>query len=357
MVPVAALVALTVCCARQNTASADPASAFGSSDVAVTDKHLAPTIPSGENGFAKYTFEAYFPDGRKIYWAGSISNFGFGDGKAEIKSRVEGGAIGKRSGRDKKDQGDYKTSASPVLFQVGKHKLSGTTAAIRLEAAGKGYTFDLTFKPDVAPWRPGSGRVETAQGYFDTTFLVPKGTVTGTITVDGTAEQVTGYGYGMYDHGNLAPYDQGKRWVKIRSIDGDAILHLRQFAPPDGEPVTWLFVGHKDKTVVTSTTPKATFGSLSTDSKSSEGYKVPKALVIEASSGGNKVTVGLKGTGSYRRTDELAKLSAVERAVASKFAKPVRYNYDADFEIRATGPAAFEATGSGAEFEITHMNP
>jgi hypothetical protein len=337
------------------------ASGFGTTDMKVTDKHLAPALGKGEAAVDRFVFEATFPDGRSIYWSTRLSNIGLGDGKADSQARITGKGVGtKYKNKVSAKSGDYVATASPVRLAVGGNEMSGTLDAIRVRSKGDNFEFDLVFESQVPAWRPGDGRVEFRDGtYFDTTLLVPRGVVKGSLTMDGKTEQVVGYGYGYHDTGTIAPHEQAKRWVRARVLDaGDSFVHVNSFTLPDklgGKTVSWMLVGKGDK-VASFPDVKVDVSDLETDELSDAKYQVPRSMVVTGSAGGKTVSLAVKAAGKYRRTDELAKLSSVERAVASRFAHPIRYSHRAKWLAKVTGAAGVGGSGGGARFEITHLN-
>lgn len=334
---------------------------FGSTDMVVTEKHMAPALGKSESAVERFVFEATFPDGRGIYWSARLTNLGIGDGKASSKARVTGKGVSKKHRNNvTKSQGNYVATSSPVRLAVGDNEMSGTLGAIRVRSKGETFEFDVVFESQVPAWRPGDGRVDFRNGaFFDTTILVPRGVVRGTLTVDGVTEQVVGYGYGYHDNSTIAPHEQAKRWVRARVLDaGDTFIHLNSFTLPDklgGKTVSWMLVG-KGKKAAGFSDVKVDVTDLEPDPKTDLGYQVPRSMVVTGSSGGKSVTLAVKAAGKFWRTDELAKLSAVERAVASRFAHPIRYSHHASWLLRVQGVAGIGGSGKGARFEITHLN-
>ncbi|MEZ4266598.1 MAG: hypothetical protein R3F39_09490 [Myxococcota bacterium] len=359
---VAAAAALVLLAATPAMADELLGDGFGSTDMKVTEKHMAPALGKGESAVERFVFEATFPDGRGIYWSTRLTNLGLGDGKASSKARVTGKGVGsKHRNNVTKKEGDYVATASPVRLAVGDNEMSGTLDAIRVRSKGETFEFDLVFESQVPAWRPGDGRVDFRNGtFFDTTILVPRGVVKGTLTVDGKTEQVVGYGYGYHDNSTISPHEQAKRWVRTRVLDaGDSFIHLNSFTLPDklgGKTVSWMLVG-KGKKTAGFTDLSVDVTDLESDAKSEQGYQVPRSMVVTGSSGGKSVTLAVKAAGKYRRTDELAKLSSVERAVASRFAHPVRYSHSGKWLLKVKGVAGVDGSGRGARFEITHLNP
>ncbi|NUN12128.1 MAG: hypothetical protein HUU55_00675 [Myxococcales bacterium] len=342
------------------SATAEVVKAFSGSDKKIETADLVPNLPDAENGTVKYTFEAYFPDNISIYWSSRLFNFGPGDGKCEAKSRLEIGSRKMRHSNDL-DKGDYKITAQPLELVFQDHVLSGGPDGIRIVATGKEYSYDLVFKPTVKNWRPGNGRVDFGgAGFFDTLLIPPKGTVEGTITVDGETKQVKGSGYGTMSRSSIAPHDMAKRWLEFRVVRGNTVVFFKEFLTPNrfgDKSIGWLLVAHKGKVLVATSDYTVEYGDFVTDEKSSQKYRVPQALIIKAKNGENELTLGIKGTKQKDRDDVLANMNAIERAIVSKFAKPITYNYSAAFEVRYTGANPITDTGKGAVYDISHINP
>ncbi|MGM0574729.1 MAG: hypothetical protein ACQEXJ_07490 [Myxococcota bacterium] len=353
--------ALTLCLAWTPARAADRTKAFRGPDEAVTDAHLSPALADDEAAWEKLIFEAYFPGGVEVYWSARFTNLGPGDGKATVKSRVKGGDLGAQESQEKADEGDYTASGPPPRIEIGDHALSGGVERVHVEGAGKGYSFALDFEPTVKPWRPGDGRARFPRGgYYDVTLAVPKGKVTGTITVDGKAQKVEGYGYGMHTHGTLSPHEQAKRWTKLRTLEGDSVVHMAEFVTPDklgAETVGWLYIAHDGRVVAATSDYEQGYGKFGKDAEGGPGYEVPRTLVLRTEDGGDKVVLAMEGRGRYDRTDELERMSKLERLVVKRFAWPIRYAWKARWRLKTEGEPPVEAEGDEMRFEITHLNP
>lgn len=78
------------------------------------------------------------------------------------------------------------------------------------------------------PWRPGTGYYvfgENEEQYFTWLCVVPRGKVTGTLTIDGNTFDVTGYGYHDHQWGNINHLFAWNNWLWARqNLDSYNIL-------------------------------------------------------------------------------------------------------------------------------------
>lgn len=83
----------------------------------------------------------------------------------------------------------------------------------------KGYGFDVVLKSQSTPWRGETGYIgfeENDEKYFTWLCVVPRGTVTGTITIDGKEKKITGFGYHDHQWGNTTQFEFLNHWLWSR---------------------------------------------------------------------------------------------------------------------------------------------
>ena len=90
----------------------------------------------------------------------------------------------------------------------------------------KGLGADLKLHSQSKPYRPGTAYIEFgAPGRHYTWFCaVPRGEVTGTLTVDGQTRQVHGYGYHDHQWGNVTFVKEWNHWVWSRQSFEDCSM-------------------------------------------------------------------------------------------------------------------------------------
>ena len=137
-------------------------------------------------------------------------------------------------------------------------------------------------------------------------------------------------------------------------------MYFREVTPPDrrgSAPIRWLVVAQRGKILFESTEFAMEPGDFWTDAAHENRYRVPQFFRITAKDGDRTLEVAMKAGKRIERSDRLEGLSAVERTVAARFAKPVFYAYHAQFQVRLTeGEAVQEFKGRGV-YEMDHLNP
>lgn len=118
----------------------------------------------------------------------------------------------------KSEEGSFEKESCDV--KVGQHSLKGNLKeyAIRVSAID-GLGADLKLTSLTKPWKPGSGYFafgDNDEQYFTWLCIVPKGKVTGTITVDGEIYKVQGFGYHDHQWGNINPFMAWNTWLWAR---------------------------------------------------------------------------------------------------------------------------------------------
>jgi hypothetical protein len=341
--------------------AAGTAQSYSGASEAVTEGDLAPALLGGEFYNDRYTIEAYLEDGSEVYSSVFISNFGMGDQKLKFKSRVKlSDKRVLRGGDAEKAKDDWKFTKSPFSLEADGQKISGTPEKLLVSGSGEGYTFELTYEASVAPWKPGNGRVTfgSADKFVETIHIQPKSTVTGWIEVDGQRKEVKGYGYAQRTFGNVAPHEQATRQLDIRAIDGDMVLYMRHFKVPaesGGAEMGYILVAKGGKIVFQSTDFEPQFADFAVDDKHENKYEVPQKVLVSDSQGGSTLKLGIVAKKQRKREDKREKSSAMEKAVISRFAKPVTYTYSAAFEVEVSGSNAAKGKGK-AVFEMHHIN-
>lgn len=329
---------------------------------AVSDNDMLPAMLDGEYYSDKYTIEGYFKDGGDIYVSLLIKNFGMGDGKLTFKSRLslpDGRTL--RGGGNEKSKDDWSFSKGPFTLEADGQKISGKPREFVVSGKGEGYSYEITFKASVAPWRPGSGRITFGSNdiVWDTTLLQPKSRISGWIEVDGQKKEVGGYGYAVHTYANVPPHEHATHWVDFRSISGSTVVYYKEFKAPEklgGAIYPYLLVAHKGKIVYDSLSTKATYGDWETDNKHENKYRIPRKLLIEDTKDGKTLRLAIVAGKLLGREDVIAGLSSVEAAIVSKIAKPVNYRLKGKFEVEVTGgEETVKGSGSGT-FEVNHLN-
>lgn len=112
--------------------------------------------------------------------------------------------------------------------KYGPNILSGDLENYKIHADdGEGMIVDFQMKSLTKPFRPGSAYFDFGNGDFYTWLcLVPKGEITGTLTIDGVTKEVHGFGYHDHQWGNFTYFFGWNNWTWARQKYDDYTLTL-----------------------------------------------------------------------------------------------------------------------------------
>ncbi len=345
-------------------AAADPFTPWTSGEKGgVGAADLAVALEDGEFYSDRYTLEAWFEDKSRIYISYLVSNLGPGTGKLTVKSRVIDAAGKEHYFKKEVDQGGYQVSASPFKYTAAGHTLSGSARSFSASGNGGSFSFDLDFKSGLAPWKPGNGHAGFGvdeQGYLKTALIQPKAVVTGSVTLGGKKASVKGYGYVVHTSSNIPPHGTYKRFVDIRSIDGETVVWLKQFTMTEqygGKTLGYLYVARGDQVLVAAGRVSLKMDKVQTDGKHANKYKVPLVITATGKRKDTEIAISIEAPSIAGREDELESRGAVEAALIRQYAQPVRYTMDAKVTVTVTeaGKEPVVSTEK-ASYEVSHLN-
>ena len=121
-------------------------------------------------------------------------------------------------------------------FDLGDWHMSGVDGTDHLQAETAGYAFDLALAARKPPALHGdAGYIAYGDRGFTYYYSRTRIDVTGTLTVDGTPEPVTGEAWFDHQWGDFATFRKGGwDWYSIQ-LDDDTELMLYVIRDPDGE--------------------------------------------------------------------------------------------------------------------------
>ena len=316
--------------------------------------------PTGEEAYSeRYSFAFDLDDhGGHIGLDLTITNLGWGDQHAAEEVRVFLKDQKKYRHKKKYGDGDWSYSKKTFGLNIGKTKVSAIGQdGFRVQHSGK-VKFDLVFKNRMPMFKPGGGKITTSDGYYKFNLSAPRADVTGTVTINGQTLKVKGTRAGYADHvaTNVAPFDFGKSFSRMRNYNGDVFVMWREIeVAPDhgGERFAWILVGYKDKIVFSDPSAKIRQGKIKVDTKS--GYKVPLALQIDAKKGNDSVKLVMRGS-RYDRRDLLDSYGDAAKVVASAFTKPVRFDVQCDYQLQMTIGGATATVRGKSHYVIDQLN-
>lgn len=319
--------------------AAEPLYGFGGGRQVVKSKHLVPQMKDGEGYGEKYTFDANFGEKGSMYFSYTISNMGFGDHKMEAKGRI---TIDGKSYKWKKklDEDEWSFKKAPFSITAGPATMSGNPKALRFQVESGGKGLDLVFTPIANPWRPKDGRIKFGRDRNVTDYtLWPLCNVTGKANVGDGWVELKGVGYGTRTWSELAVYEQARWTMDFRGISGDKTVYIRELGAT-GEfgykRIPYLIITDGKELVIESFEFANVATEVMTDTKHENKYKVPENFTLlgrDSEDGKRQFRGKVSKKKLRRRKDVLEDMNSALRMVASRYSKPVRYEYDSDYVI------------------------
>ena len=357
------LILATAACLLPLTASAvEPATGFVGAREVVKESHMVPRLGTDEGYGEKYTFNGNFGARGSLYVSMTISNLGMGDGKMEAKGRLT--IDGKKFKWKKKlDRDEWSFTKSPFAIKAGPATLSGNPEELVMTAMNGADSIKFTFTPIGRAWRPKNGQVQFGKDKKAVDFTVfPLMKVVGTATIGGEAIAIEGTGFGSHSWADLAVYEQATMTREFRGIVGDKTIYMREMlTPPEygNQLFHYVLVTKGKANLIESyrfvTTPTETL----TDTQHENRYKVVESFTLQgfdAEGEARQFRGKITKKKLRKREDMLKKMGAAVRMVASRYSKPVRYDYDADFHIQVKTPEGVEDLKGTGRYEVYHWN-
>ncbi|MFW5968781.1 MAG: hypothetical protein ACOCV2_14750 [Persicimonas sp.] len=306
-------------------------------DSTPTMSDLIPTLAGQEAYSERYSFAIDLDGGGHIGVDWTISNLGWGDGHGATDVRVNLPDKDKYTASEKVKKKNWSYSKDSFELDIADTRIEAKgDDAFVLTHKGDGVSFELTLTNTVDMWRPGSGKIDTDDGYYKFNLVAPRADVSGTVTIDGESHEVesTRKGYGEHVTTNIAPFDLAKRFSRLRTSKDDVSIMWREIDLEDdhgGDSQTWIAVLYKDKIVFSDPDADIRFGRVRSDSDS--GYRFPMDIQIDGRSGDDSVKLIMRGK-DYEREDLLESYGAAAKAIASAVSKPYRYDVTCKYQLQ-----------------------
>lgn len=117
--------------------------------------------------------------------------------------------------------------------RIGPHRFQGDLRTYRIHVEPTdGVGADLVLTSTATPFRPGTGYIgfgDDDEMFFTWLCAVPRGDVSGTITIDGEVREVTGRGYHDHQWSNINPLRAWNTWLWARQNFGDYSILVFDF--------------------------------------------------------------------------------------------------------------------------------
>ena len=218
--------------------------------------------------------------------------------------------------------GDYALSYADGHFSVSG-KFERGTFAYQIPAKG---------------WKPGTGDVyfgNAPDKIFKYDVLTYHEPVTqGVVVADGQSIEVQGKAYGNHYATTLNVYDMFDEVADFRKLSDDLLVEFRYYVPSakyEAKPFGFLFVAFEGVPVLSAThldrIPLETWLD-----DAHYGYEIDMRQEIVGQDGDNLGRFRML-TAVPEAVDYYADLPAFQRNIASRFAKPIEYRIDMDWEL------------------------
>jgi hypothetical protein len=324
-----------------------------------TSKDLIPVMSSEEAYTERFIFSTDIDGGGHIGVDFTISNLGWGDGHGAASVRVQLPNTKKYSFNEKVDRDDWRYAKDSFSLDIAKthvHAVGNDTYVLKHDGAVK---LELTFKNTVPMWRPGSGRIKVDDGYYKFAVISPRADVSGRVFIGGKWVEIksTGNGYAEHSATNVAPYDLGTRYSRMRTAEGDVFVMWRETKLAKdygGKSYTFAMVAYKDKVVFSDPSARIKFGKIRRDGKT--GHSVPMTVQIDGSSGGDSIKLVIEGS-KYSRTNLLDSYGAAAKAAAAMVTEPYRFSVDNTYTLQMTIQGATATVSGEGRMVFDYVNP
>ncbi|MBQ3465601.1 MAG: hypothetical protein IJH22_01605 [Firmicutes bacterium] len=151
---------------------------------------------------------------------------------------------------------DTQVSKGKCDVRLGDNHFEGDLETYRVLINGdEGTKIDVTLKSTSSPWRPGIGYVlnEETNQFFTWLCAVPRGDVTGAITVDGKEYEIKGTGYHDHQWPSIQTFFFWNQWVWARQQTDDFTMVLFDCVAPaanDYRRIPIFFIQDKEGRII-----------------------------------------------------------------------------------------------------------
>ncbi|VVB73341.1 Uncharacterised protein [uncultured archaeon] len=124
------------------------------------------------------------------------------------------------------DPASFSASNETCDVSIAGNRAQGNLSDYHLTVDEGGLGMDLWFDSTVPSWRPGTGAIRFGDGtdQFSWFVAVPRASVNGTLTINGTRFNVSGIGYHDHNWGNVPLFTEISEWYWGRVYSGNLTL-------------------------------------------------------------------------------------------------------------------------------------
>lgn len=330
----------------------------------VTIEDYRPRLMDDEGYHEEWSISVYMEDGSYAGIDFIISNVGIGDLNGAVRANYSSKPNNKKVkcvGSYDDDEWSY-SKRGAFSLKFGKNRLTGDLKGLKATVKCKKMTMELEFKNVVPPCKPGSGvlRFGKDDGEYSMMFPSPRARVTGIIKTGGKTFELKGTGHASHSRTTMYPHDQFRRWFRFKKISEQVSIIMAEVeteSPYNHSTRGWVLVLDSNGRIIASGRTNFVFDSFIKDTKSEEGYKIPRRVRFAAVDGKTEVAGVLLMKDIKKISDPTADLGALKRAFVRRYTKPKDYRINCDYKIRVkTGEDVQLFQGKG-NYQFMYVNP
>jgi len=240
--------------------------------------------------------------------------------------------------RSKVKSREVSAATDAVDIKLGNNRFQGSFPEFRITFDEGKVGLDLTYTCELPGWKPGSGKVildDDPEKFYSICVPATRAKVTGRLTLEGKAIEVSGYGYS--DHGlvTVYPHVYAEHWLSLRSFDAEHTVNFLQFTTPEEyghRQARWILVGDNRRIILATTDFELEPRDMVRDPRWDDAW--PGTIGFRASDGDRVSVEGTVAIGNLvERLDFLSKLSFLERTIASFFARSLIYRFPSEVTV------------------------
>ena len=277
--------------------------------------------------------------GGDIYVKVLVTNIANADGRAELQGNITLPDVRKFRHKVRKKKGTWRSEAGGFKFSTDDSHVTFGVKSGSVHVVSENFDLDFTVSDAVAPKRPMGGVVDLGGAHYITTLPVPRGRVSGTVTVrEGeTTTKVPFKGAITVEHrvGTIPPWRLAKSWFNLLSHDSERTVLMSAMKRTDvsGTVQGWLLVADDSGFKVYE--PELDVEASQASPDGDTGYEVPSRVYLYDKGRSDGFKGVIEGGKMTTRKDDLGSLSKVERFFVEKLMKPWTFTFaEADFLLK-----------------------
>ncbi len=355
------LLSLLVCCLPA-VCVAGSMTSFGTRNRPVLLSDFGPHLFSNESYSEFWTIDSWLADKSYIGLDIAITNIGVGDHKGGFKARFVDPGGDKSECKAEYDNDEWSYAKQGFSMKFGKNSIGGDLQKISVKVSCKKMEMDLVFENLVPPVCPGSGLLKFGQGdgVYSMMFPSPRAHVRGKVRRGGKIIEVDGIGFAEHSYSNMAPYNQARRWFRFKHINSDISVIMaevestREYGSAHNG---WVLISDNKGKIVATTRARFDFEGFIKDTRSDEGYTIPRRVRIVAVDGDASVIGTLTMTSLRKIEDPTASLGFLKRSIIRRFTKPRDYYINCKMLLKIKQGGQEKTIEADGFYRYMHVNP